>query len=229
MALRILYLIHDQALKESRVADRLVERGAAITWCSHRDGDALPEDASQFDGIVVGGGMDSVNDALRLPYMARELEFVRRAVAQGTPYFGICLGAQILAAAFGAKVGPREDRRVECGYHPIAATAAGGDLFAGISHAYSYHVEGAELPDGAVALAASPDYPNHAFRLGANAYGVQFHPDCRPDMIRGWVAYSPETTAMPGAQTLPEQLASAAAHDAGMSRWLDRFLERWPG
>lgn len=204
------------------------ERGAEITWCSHRDGDALPQDLGPWDGVVVGGGVDSVNAAREHPYMARELAWVRRAVEAATPYFGICLGAQILAAAFGGRVGPREDALCECGYHPIMPTEAGRDLFGDLTHAYSFHYEGAELPEGAVALARSEHYPNHAFRIGESAYGVQFHPDCRPDMMATWHALSPETTSRPGAQPLAEQLALAKIYDAPMSRWLDNFLGRWP-
>jgi GMP synthase (glutamine-hydrolysing) len=229
MSKRILYLIHGRALQESRVADRLRERGATIAWYSHCDGDPLPDDLSAFDGVVVGGGVDSVNAAPTLPYMARELAWVRRTVEGGTPYFGICLGAQLLAAAFGARVAPRSDALAECGYHPIAATEEGRALFGGLTHAYSFHYEGAELPAGAVALARSPDFPLHAFCLGDAAYGIQFHPDCRPDMIESWFALSPETTSRPGAQTLDEQLAAARLHDPAMARWLDRFLDRWPG
>ncbi|MBV9522582.1 MAG: glutamine amidotransferase, partial [Alphaproteobacteria bacterium] len=82
-------------------------------------------------------------------------------------------------------------------------------------------------PAGATLLARSPDWPNHAFRIGAAAYGVQFHPDCRPDMMAKWFALSPETTSRPGAQPLEAQLAAARIHDGAMSRWLDGFLDRW--
>ncbi|MBV8651817.1 MAG: glutamine amidotransferase [Alphaproteobacteria bacterium] len=228
MTQRILYLIHGRALQESRVADRLRERGAEITWCSHHDGDPLPDDTTGFDGVVVGGGMYSVNEADNVPYMARELAWVRRVVDGGTPYLGICLGAQILAATYGAKVGPREDLVGECGYHPIIATEAGRELFQGLDHAYSFHYEGFELPEGAVALAGSPLYPVHAFRVGESAYGVQFHPDCRPDLIPQWFELAPETISRPGAQPLSEQIALSQRLDPPMSRWLDRFLDRWP-
>jgi GMP synthase (glutamine-hydrolysing) len=228
MPRRIFYLVHGRELQEGRVADRLAARGDEVVWCSHRDGDPLPEEMSGFAGIVAGGGVHSVNEAKDRPYMARELAWVRRQVAAGVPYFGICLGAQLLGAAFGAPVAARPDRRCECGYHPLAATAAGGVLFAGLDHAYSFHYEGVGLPAGATLLARSPLYPNHAFRLGAQAYGVQFHPDCRPDMMARWHALSPETTSRPGAQPLAEQLALAATRDPPMARWLDRFLEGWP-
>jgi GMP synthase (glutamine-hydrolysing) len=228
MTQRIFYLIHGRALQDSRVADRLLQSGAEITWCSHHDGDALPDDASAFDGVVVGGGMHSVNEAAAVPYMARELAWVRRIVDAGTPYFGICLGAQILAASYGGRVGPRDDLVGECGYHKLMPTEEGRALFAGLDHAYSFHYEGFELPEGAVALAGSELYPVHAFRIGASAYGVQFHPDCRPDMIPSWFDLAPETTSRPGAQPLAEQLALTERLDPPMSRWLDRFLEIWP-
>lgn len=228
MARRFLYLIHGRELRDSRVADRLSQRGAAIDWRCHIDGDPLPEDLAPYDGIVVGGGFDSVNAAPELPYMARELAWVRRAVDAGTPYFGICLGAQIPAASFGARVGERPDGRVECGYHPIDSTAEGRALFAGVDHAYSFHSEGVELPPGAVGLARSEHFPNHAFRLGQHAYGVQFHPECRPDMLTTWFNLGPAMTARPGAQNLAEQLAAAERHDPPLSRWLDRFLDLWP-
>jgi GMP synthase (glutamine-hydrolysing) len=225
---KILYLIHGRALKESRVADRLRERGAEIEWCSHLDGDALPADVAPYDGIVVGGGLDSVNDAAERPYMARELAWVRQAVDAGKPYFGICLGAQILTAALGGKVGERPDRRVEVGYHPIAATEHGGALFAGLDQAYSFHGEGVvRLPEGAVTLARSPDFPNHAFRIGERVWGVQFHPDCRPDMLTHWFQFGGSLTERPVTQPLAEQHEASARYDPGMSRWLDRFLDTW--
>jgi GMP synthase (glutamine-hydrolysing) len=228
MPRRIFYLIHGRELQESRVADRLIERGAEIAWCSHRDGDPLPDSLDGFDAVVVGGGVHSVNDTEAHPYMARERTWVRRTVEAGTPNFGICLGAQLLGAAFGGRVAPRPDRSCECGYHPIAPTVEGSDLFAGLTHAYSFHYEGVELPAGAVALARSEQWPNHAFRIGESAYGVQFHPDCRPDMMPKWFSLASETTSRPGAQPLAEQLEAAKIHDPAMSRWLDTFLDRWP-
>jgi GMP synthase (glutamine-hydrolysing) len=225
---RILYLVHGRAYAEGRVADKLRERGIGVEWCSHRDGDPLPDDLSDCDGIVVGGGAHSVNDAERRPYLAREIAWVRRHVERGKPYLGLCLGGQILASAFGALVGERPDGACECGWSAIEPMSAGEAIFGGLERVYQFHVEGFELPTGATPLARSRLFPNQAFRLGERAFALQFHPDIRPDIIPRWHAGS-STTQRPGAQPLSEQLAEASSWDPPMQRWLDRFLDLWLG
>jgi GMP synthase (glutamine-hydrolysing) len=222
---RFVYLVHGRANAEGRVADKLRERGDQVTFISHSDGDPLPGDLDGFDGVIVGGGAHSVNDTARYPYMEREIAWVRGAVERGTRYLGLCLGAQILAAAFGGRVAPRPDGAAECGWYPIEPTTAGRPLFDGLERVFQFHYEGFDLPSGAVPLARSAAFPNQAFRLGG-AYGLQFHPDVRPDMIPRWHAQS-STPRRLGAQPLDQQLADVPRWDPPASQWLDGFLDRW--
>jgi GMP synthase (glutamine-hydrolysing) len=224
---KFLYVVHGREdAGGGRVADRLRERGAALDFLSPRDGDRLPADAGSYDGVVVGGGPHSVNEAGRYSYLGEEIAWVRRIVSGGARYLGICLGAQVLAGAFGARVAARPDGAAECGWCPIEPTGAGRELFAGLERVFQFHYEGFELPQGAVPLARSPVFPNQAFRIGTRAWGFQFHPDVRPDMIPAWHARS-ATPMRKGAQPLAAQLSEAPLWDPPAAAWLDRFLETW--
>ncbi len=128
------------------------------------------------DALLVMGGPMSVNDPL--PWMARELDFIREQVARGVPYLGICLGSQMLARAIGGTVQPGP--APEVGMISVRKTAAAqhDPLFAHYPDrmdVFGWHGEGITLPDGAILLAGSPLYPVQAFRYGRAAYGLLFH------------------------------------------------------
>jgi GMP synthase (glutamine-hydrolysing) len=226
MSERILYVVHGRDQTESRVADKLRERGLGVDFVSHRDGDPLPGDLSPWRGVVVGGGPHSVNETDRHAYVGREIDWTRRIVERGARYMGLCLGAQILAASFGARVAERGDGAAECGWVEIEPTPAGRSLFDGLERVYEFHYEGAELPPNAVPLARSALFANQAFRVGDRAWGFQFHPDIRPDLIPRWCERS-QTPLRPRAHPLHQQLADAERHDPRQVAWLDKFLGDW--
>jgi GMP synthase (glutamine-hydrolysing) len=141
-----------------------------------------------FDAIVAMGGPMSVNDEDELPWLREEKALIAEAVRAGMPYWGVCLGVQLLAGSLGARVyaGPEP----EVGVLPVELTeeALADPVFAGLPRWFptlQWHGDTFELPEGGVRLAGSAPYPNQAFRFG-RAYGVQFHLEVSPAMARGW-------------------------------------------
>ena len=164
--------------------------------------EAIPN-AEGFDTLVMMGGPMSVNEEEIYPYIKKEMELVREFIAGGKRVFGVCLGAQIMAKALGAKVyvGPEK----EIGWYDIELTEDGirdplmkklavhpraGD-FRKRFRVFHWHGETFDIPAGAVRLAKSALYPNQAFRYGNDAYAFQFHIEVKKEMIYEWLKDEP--------------------------------------
>jgi GMP synthase-like glutamine amidotransferase len=140
------------------------------------------------DGLIFMGGPMSANDDL--PFIRRELELIEGAVAAGHPVLGVCLGAQLLARALGARVYRNPVK--EIGWFPVYWTemATHDPLLCGLSSpetVFHWHGETFDLPGGAVWLAWSDACRNQAFRAAPGVYGFQFHLEVTPEMIAGWI------------------------------------------
>ncbi len=194
---RALVLIHAESEGPIRLAGLLAARGLACELVDLTRGAEvpdLPDDGSPL--IVMGGpmGVSDLGDA-RWPFLAAEVTLLRHALAVDHPVLGICLGAQLLAHAAGAQVGPnlRADgiRAYEVGWFPVRfATASGEPTLRGLPDQESFlhwHGDAFALPPGAIHLASSVLTPCQAFRLGRRAFGVQFHPEVDAPTIAGWV------------------------------------------
>ena len=198
--------------------DVLLERGASLERIELDEGDELPS-RRDFDAVIAMGGPMSVNDDAELPWLANEKRFVGQVVRAGTPFWGVCLGVQLLAASLGARVYPGPEPEV--GLLPVELTAEGRDdaVFADLADGLvtlQWHGDTFDLPDGAVRLAGSPAYPNQAFRWGA-AYGVQFHLEVTPAMAREWAHVREYAASLE--QTLgPDKAASFLGEHRGPGR-----------
>ena len=143
------------------------------------------------DAILLLGGRMSANDEAGFPFLQQLKPFVRESVEIGVRFLGICLGGQILAAAFGARV--VEQRWGERGNCGVSLTPAGRDdgFFGHLPEdfpAFQWHDDSFDLPEGAVLLASSHRCPHQAFRFGDSAWGLQFHPEVAPEIIGAWAA-----------------------------------------
>ena len=154
-----------------------------------RHPDAEP-DVDRYRGLVVLGGPMNVEDQNRRPHLKTELKAIERALEQGKPVLGICLGAQLLAHVLGARV--RRHRQAEMGWYDLEMSAEGrSDAVLGAAgerlpvfqwHSYSY-----DLPSGATHLARTKTCEQQAFRFGSNAYGFQFHLEADEAVIERWL------------------------------------------
>jgi len=237
---RCLVLQHIACEPPGAYEDALRERRATIDRVELDEGEPLP-DWRRYDLIVAMGGPMSVNDDADLPWLADEKATVRAAVEAGVPYFGVCLGAQLLAASLGARVyrGPVP----EVGVLSVSLTDEGRadavlsslpDTFATLQ----WHGDTFDLPDGAVLLARSSAYPNQAFRVGS-AYGLQFHLEVSASIAAEWArvpAYAEALERTGGAGALPRLLAEfdelrptmEKRARALFARYLDTVVEARP-
>jgi GMP synthase (glutamine-hydrolysing) len=150
----------------------------------------LRPEVSRYNGLVVLGGPMNVDQAAQYPHLTTEIACIREALERGIPVLGICLGAQLLAAALGATVKPNHVR--EIGWYRLHPTAAaGGDPLCrhldGSQHVFQWHAYTFDLPAGAVHLASTPTCPHQAFRFGERAYGLQFHLEADEHLIQKWL------------------------------------------
>jgi GMP synthase-like glutamine amidotransferase len=155
--------------------------------------DALPADLDGFDALIVLGGPMGASDDAAHPFLPAVRDLLRAAGRIEMPTLGICLGAQLLAVAHGGRV-ERNPDGPELGAQLIAKrTAASSDpLFGPVPitpDVVQWHFDAVtSLPPGAVLLAGSPTCDVQAFRLGRLAWGVQFHIETTPDIVRAWAA-----------------------------------------
>jgi GMP synthase-like glutamine amidotransferase len=156
-------------------------------------GPDVPETLEGYAGLIVLGGAMGATDDDVAPWLPRVRALLRAAVADEVPTLGICLGGQLLAVANGGRV-ERSPEGPEIGAQLVAkrSAAASDPLFRPLPIApdvIQWHVDAITvLPPGAIRLASSPVCENQAFRLGRLAWGLQFHIETTPEVVRDWVA-----------------------------------------
>lgn len=230
--MRVLVLQHIACEPPGAYEDVLLENGATIQRVELDEGDPLP-DWREFDAIVAMGGPMSANDDDTLPWLRAEKRAIGEAVRAGLPYWGVCLGVQLLAASLGARVyvGPAP----EVGVLPVTLTDDGlaDPVFAGLPReqfSLQWHGDTFDLPEGAVLLARSPLYPHQAFRWGSRAYGVQFHLEVSPQMAREWAgvpAYNDALERVLGPGALSRLIDDLASRGDTLRSQARGAFERW--
>ena len=155
----------------------------------------------EVDGIISMGGPMSVYQQAQYPFLTKELSLLREAIKRQKPILGVCLGAQLLAAALGASV--TKNPQKEIGWYPLMReSGADGDplceFFGQTETVFQWHGDRFALPKGAVRLFSSPLCREQAFRYYGNVYGLQFHLEVTEAMIRAWMRNPANRTELAG-------------------------------
>lgn len=203
----------------------LIERGYALDIRRPPLGHPLPQTLEEHAGAVMFGGPMSAND--KEEFVSREIDWIEIPLKENKPFFGICLGAQMLVRHLGGEVCSHKDGLVEVGYYPIEPTEEGRKIMDWPSKIYQWHREGFSLPSGATLLATGETYKNQALRYGENAWGVQFHAELTTWMMNRWTVKGAARLELPGAQQRRDHFIGRQLYDAQVRQWLENFLDIW--
>lgn len=193
----------------------LAEHATEISCTRMFTDDPLPP-ADTVDLLIILGGPMSVNDGATLPWLTAEKAFIAQVIAAGSPTLGICLGAQLIAAALGARVGPSRER--EIGWWPVERVAPAPHSpphplfrFPERLTCLHWHGESFALPAAAHHLARSEGCEHQGMQIGRRAIGLQFHPEATPEWLSAVLAHSPGAP-LPGSYVMTHNgLTTSAA------------------
>lgn len=175
----ILVLQHDAADKPGRVGQILRDNGFKLRILQLHEGDPVPADLDDVDGVVSLGGPMNVDEGDKYPWIPQEMALLKQAHEAELPVVGLCLGHQLIAAALGGEVGKMATPELGFAEVNLAFPGTMEIMLSGIPwktqqfHAHGYEVT--KLPPGATPLAGSKLCRTQAFKLGMRTYGFQYH------------------------------------------------------
>jgi GMP synthase (glutamine-hydrolysing) len=190
----------------------------------------LPQ-AESCDLLIVLGGPIGVYDDQDYPFLKDEIALIAQRLAARKPILGICLGAQLIAAALGARVCPGK-QGPEIGWFPLQSAPNlippewFAPLLAPSLSVFHWHGDTFDLPPGALPMAKSELYAHQAFAIGDCALALQFHPEVTAGGLESW--YVGHACELGHAGISAASLRSAASlHAPALEQAATRFWNLW--
>ena len=146
---------------------------------------------TDFDLLVIMGGPMSVYDENKFPWLKKEKQFIKEAIAANKKILGICLGSQLIADALGAKVYPNKEK--EIGWWPVKKinSILNKDL-PNEFITFHWHGDTFDLPKDAIRLFSTDVCPNQAFLYHSHVAAMQFHPEVTEELVAAMVKHEGE-------------------------------------
>jgi GMP synthase-like glutamine amidotransferase len=223
--MRVLCVHHEEPIRGGTYDSVIPEAGHEVARWAPFAGEPAPQ-LDSVDAIVVYGGAVHPDADDTDPWLADETALVRRALDERVPLLGLCLGAQLIARASGAWVGPAPASEVgwveleltdEGRQDPVLRVVPDGTV------AFEWHHYSYAVPDDAVELARSASC-TQAFRLGDRVWGVQFHPEVTREMAGEWIGLAPDQVPGSPDELLAENAANMTGWNAVGRRLCKAFL-----
>ena len=188
--MKVLVLRHVPHEHLGTLAEALIASNITYEYVNLYENDIPNITIKDLCGLIILGGPMNVYSTDRYPYLEMEDRLIKQAIERDVPILGICLGAQLVAKALGAKVIKNKEK--EIGWYPLKITEEGSKdrLFMHFNNeeiVFQWHGDTLEIPEGGVHLAESSMCTNQAFRYRNNVYGLQFHIEVTPEMILEWL------------------------------------------
>jgi len=234
--LNILVVQHDVGAPAGLIGAGIESAGGKLLPVMPHRGEALPDDPTAYDGMLLLGGPMSAADDAGHPYYSKLFRLIRDFDRSDKPVMGICLGSQLIARAWGALVYP--NAVPEFGFLPITMTAAARHdaVLGGLSvpALMQFHYDTFDLPSAATLLATGTTCTHQAYRIGRVVWGFQFHLEVTPEIVREWARLPGAPAAAGGVDPVALTERQMADHMNGARdlaltvarRWMERVADR---
>ena len=185
---------------------------------------------AQYSGAITMGGYMGANDDIEFPWLVAARSLMKDVVANDIPFFGICLGGQLLATAVDGKVEPTPVPEIGVASFRVTTDASNDAVFGHLAGkeviAAEWHKDYiTDLPDEAVVLAGNEVCPVQAFRIGENVYGVQFHPEVDSEIFSSWAATDDELAKID--HTIEQACNQVAAAETELIKTWKPAFQAW--
>jgi len=239
MTRKFLVIVPENAAPPALIGEALLEQGDSYDavypmdrFASHSplSYPGLPSEPGGYAGLIMMGGPMSANDTADHAFLEESMALIRSFGIARRPVLGICLGAQVIARAYGGEVFRMGG--LEAGYVGMRTTAeAKNDAvfahLAGSFSAFHTHYEGVRNIPEATVLATGGMTAVQAYRIGQTTYGLQFHPEATIDIARDWVRKFGAVFCKDEPRLITHLDTDFAAHFPASAQWCRRFVQSW--